>query len=311
MSWILLLSIVAASAHDVTECPPLSYLQSAARDGRLDHAGRHCLEEARVDAQLEPLRRWALWADRLLREGPGDALDDELRELLDTTTDPDQVVEAAELLVARDPQRAAPVVSRGWELSGGWLTPVTRARGAGRLGALEASLDPVGGPVRWAQGLRDLGVSGSELTRATEACEAIADGPTCATPVRFPALVQPGPPGPDELVACMDVGHLWVRALWGGVYTSERDCVARAVDGMSQEPGRAVAARLAVVLALHNSRDDGLTVVARHVAPLLSGVDEVAAQAAEAHREAGDEAGARWWTRRSGTPGDLPGPETR
>lgn len=68
---------------------------------------------------------------------------------------------------------------------------------------------------------------------------------------------RPAPPAPDALRTCLDVGRLWDRAAFGGVYASDRDCAVRlteTLEGAAQQR----AAELALALALALAHDDAV-----------------------------------------------------
>lgn len=71
---------------------------------------------------------------------------------------------------------------------------------------------------------------------------------------------QPRAPLAADLTACRDVGRLQSRALFGGVYATERDCVVRAVE-VSEGLQRQAWADLAWALTVTHGVDDERVVV--------------------------------------------------
>lgn len=145
--------------------------------------------------------------------------------LLAATTLPDPALIAAELLVDAAPDVAEQAVIVARANADRWRSPVERADRVARLAAVEARLP------------------GTD---------------------RIP-LAPPPPPIADELVACVDVGALWWHAVRGRAYATERDCAARALDGMPPGAGLTATADLALALAQAHSDRAAAAVVEAHV----------------------------------------------
>jgi len=101
-------------------------------------------------------------------------------------------------------------------------------------------------------------LSGQPWSVGWEALVARWTGLATAAHAAIPAP-RPAPPAPDALRTCLDVGRLWDRAAFGGVYANDRDCAVRLTETL-QGAAQQRAAELALALAL--AHDD---VAARHL----------------------------------------------
>jgi hypothetical protein len=263
--WLVALVLWSASAHERSECPPLHVLRKLAARGALGEHEGACLRPTLDSAQGRE-HAWIQWRNALARDGVSPAVREQLTGLVASESKPDALLEAAEALIGGGLALEAAGTARG--LSGRWAGPVERADRLGRLAEVEAAASPGDATVRWAQGIVAAGVQGTRRERALEACGKVASRETCSTPRPFDGVAA-APPVADELAACADVGRLWFVATWGGAYATERDCLARALDGMPPGEGRNASARLTLLLAEAHRDSEAGAIVAARVAEVL------------------------------------------
>ena len=280
-----------AGAHDAGECPPVPMLQSVARRGQLDARMIDCLEDVKEPEGAVRLAQWTMWRNDVARS-PSPETAARFTGL--GLTDANLALESAELLVSVHPQTARAALQVAGEHADQWQSLGLRADRLMRWGKTLASLEPESGAVTWARGLTALGVVGEHLAEARRQCEAVASPEQCASPEPFPVAAA-RPPSADDLVACGSSAHLWSRMVLKPVYTTERDCLVRAVARMSEGRGRDVAVRLGAVLALRHEATEVSGAVIRALWGYNPGDSEVARAAAEVHRSQGDTSGAVWW----------------
>ncbi len=80
-------------------------------------------------------------------------------------------------------------------------------------------------------------------------------------------LPAPGVPTAAQLAQCRDLGRLWSRAIFGGVYATDRDCVVR-LAGVLEGDARDRSCELALVLAARHPDAEQGRLVAQRVAEL-------------------------------------------
>lgn len=278
----MILAALAAWGHE-PDCPSTQGLALLVVEGALSEEGLACLGD-------DEAARWVRW-ENALHGGWSEQRALEVRALLSTTRSADHALRAAEL--SSDSSVTTVAVRVAWSLSDQWRQPRMRVGRLDRLAMVDATLDPKKS-VDWALGLADLGVTGAALNRARRACMAVEPAVRCEGSAPFPLARSAAAPVADELIACRDLGRLWAVMHLGGVYANERDCMTRALDGLTG-PAAAVGARLAVLLAEQHPDSDVTTQVMRRAAPILEGEGALAERAAQLHRGAGDPSGADRW----------------
>lgn len=298
---ITLLLAATVSAHDAGECPPIPMMQSMARRGRLDPRMTDCLKHVSEPENAVRGAAWALWRNAMARDPSSAETAAQFVGL--GLTDANLALESAELLQDTHADTARAALNVAAEHASQWKSLGVRTERLMRWGRVLAALEPETGPLVWARGLSALGVVGDDLKEARGRCEALAEAAVCASPESFPVAAA-SPPEADDLVSCGSSAHLWSRMVLSPVYTTERDCLVRAVARMPAGPGRDRAVRLGAVLALRHDATEVSGVVLRALWGYNPGDPLVAAAGVKVHTEHEDAVGAAWWEgqRDKGTP---------